>query len=238
MDNITPATLAIIVVTGIISWLGFRDPYLVGKYIFHPQSILGRKEYYRMVSSGFLHGDWQHLIFNMLSLYFFGPGIEAAIGIPKFLLIYFGSIIGGHLLSLWIHRHQDYRALGASGGVCGIIYASIFLFPGGSIMLFLIPIPIPTWAYAILFLLFSFYGMKAQRDNIGHDAHLGGAICGLLITTALYPEKVKQSLGLFLAVLLLSLVLLGYLLINPLFLPLGTVWAEFQRKRRASRKPW
>jgi hypothetical protein len=171
----------------------------------------------------------------MLSLYFFGRNIEVACGLSSFLLIYFGSIIGGGLLSLWLHRHHDYRALGASGGVFGVIYASIFLFPGMSIYLFFIPIGIPSWAYAIIYLLVSFYGLKAQRDNIGHDAHLGGAICGLLITLGLYPQIIRQSLALFLVVLALSLVMLGYLYINPLFLPPAAAWSEFTRRRRATR---
>ena len=130
---------------------------------------------------------------GMISLYLFGSTIERFLGARDFLTIYFGSIVGGSLLSLLIHRRHDYRAYGASGGVCGIIFAHIFLFPGGSISFFPFPYGIPSWLYAICFMLGSFYGMKAQRDNIGHDAHLGGAILGLLITAALQPWIVRRS---------------------------------------------
>jgi membrane associated rhomboid family serine protease len=231
-----PVTFLIILATGVISWLGFRDRYLVEKYIFRPEDILARKQYYRLITSGFLHGDWQHLLFNMISLFFFGPLIEARAGVLNFLLIYLGSIVGGNLLSLWIHRHHDYSAYGASGGVIGIIYASIFLYPGGSIMIFPVPIPIPAWVYAIIYLVLSFYGMKARRDNIGHDAHLGGAICGLLITTGLYPGIVPASPLLFAAVLGLSILLLIYILANPLFLPPSAFWRSFKSRRSGFRQ--
>src|SRR6266576_7355840 len=96
----------------------------------------------------------------MLSLYWFGGPIESDFGKANFLLVYFGAIVGGNLLSLYVHRHHDYRAYGASGGVCGIIFASILINPGGSISLVYLPIWIPNWLYAIGFLLASFYGMK------------------------------------------------------------------------------
>src|SRR5258708_14045119 len=129
----------------------------------------------------------------MISLYLFGRYIELLVGVPKFLAIYLGAILGGSLLSLWIHRHHEYRAYGASGGVCGIIFAYIFLFPGGGVGMFPFPYEIPGWLYAIAFVLGSFYGMKAQRDNIGHDAHLGGAIIGLVIAAAFNPWIIRHS---------------------------------------------
>src|SRR5439155_6170860 len=123
-------------------------------------SILAGKEYYRLVTSAFLHADWQHLIVNMLSLHFFGSNVELMVGKAQFLLIYFGAVVGGNLLSLYVHRHHHYLAYGASGGVCGIIFAHILLFPGGSIRMYFIPIGVPSWLYAIGFILYSFYGMK------------------------------------------------------------------------------
>jgi membrane associated rhomboid family serine protease len=220
---------AIILATVLFSYQGFKSPAFEGKYIFRPQAILAHKEFYRLLTSGFLHADWRHLLWNMLSLFLFGRAIEFAIGVPKFLLIYLGSILGGSLLSLFIHRHHDYRAYGASGGVCGVIFASIFLFPGGSIYMFPFPIAIPAWLYAILFMLGSFYGMKSKRDNIGHDAHLGGAIIGLLITAGLYPRIIVHNLWLFLIVLVGSALLFAYLIMNPLFLPLSSFLRALRR---------
>jgi hypothetical protein len=113
-----PCSLLIILVTCVVSWFGFRSRIFEEKYIFNPEAILAGKDYHRLVTSGFLHAGWSHLLMNMLSLYFFGPPLEYWLGKAQLLLIYFGAIIGGNLLSLYIHRHHDYRAYGASGGVC------------------------------------------------------------------------------------------------------------------------
>jgi len=213
-------TTLLIIGTGVWSFIGFKNPSIEEKYIFHPASIIAGKEYYRLITSGFLHADWSHLILNMLSLYFFGPSVEFALGTGKFLAIYFGSVVGGNLMSLYVHRHHHYFAYGASGGVCGMIFAHILLFPGSDIRMFYLPIGIPGWAYAIGFMVYSFYGMKENnRDRIGHDAHLGGSIVGLLITAAVDPESVRENLLIFLIVLI-SAALLLYLWFNSLFLPL------------------
>jgi membrane associated rhomboid family serine protease len=195
----------IILITCVSSIKGFKDGSYVERFIFSPEHILHGKQGYRLVTSAFLHANWEHLIFNMMSFYFFGRNIELALGIVPLLVIYFASIVGGDLLSLFLHRHHVYRAYGASGGVCGIIYASIFLFPGSHISFFLLPFGIPAWLYAIGYMLMEFYGLKKGADNIGHDAHLGGAIIGLLTTTALYPHIVTTSPKLYAVVMVLSL---------------------------------
>src|ERR1051326_6728705 len=194
-------TWLLIIVTILVSLKAFRSYGFEEKYIFHPGHILAAKEFYRLVTPAFLHADFRHLGLNMLTLYLFGRGVEMWFGFAQFLLIYFAAVIGGNLLSLFVHRHHDYRAYGASGGVCGIIFASILFNPHGSISFLYIPIAIPNWLYAIGFLLTSFYGMKEHnRGNIGHDAHLGGAIIGFLLTAALSPEHVRQNLEIFLIV--------------------------------------
>jgi len=213
------AALLIIIVTGVVSFLAFNNSALKGKLIFSPQSILADKEYYRVVTSAFLHADWQHLFFNMFSLYLFAENMEPAIGTGRFVLIYFTSIIGGSLLSLYLHRHHEYFSLGASGGFCGIIFSSVFLFPGSRIYFFFVPVGIPGWIYAILFLVSEFYGGRKKQTNIGHDAHLGGAMVGLLTTTALFPEIVRESPRLYATVMVLSLGMLVYFWKNPLDLP-------------------
>jgi membrane associated rhomboid family serine protease len=207
----------VILVTVVVSYAGFRLPGVEEKYIFRPESILAGKEYYRLVTSAFLHAGWGHLMWNMVSLYLFGGTLERALGKTDFLLIYFGAIIGSNLLSLYVHRHHDYLAYGASGGVCGVIFAYILLFPGSGIMLYF-AVPIPGWLYAIGFMVGSFVALKKAKDNIGHDAHLGGAIVGLLIAAALHPEAVAYNWKIFLLVLGLAIVLLIYLWLNPLFL--------------------
>jgi membrane associated rhomboid family serine protease len=220
----------IIGLTTLMSWLAFRNPVLEDKYIFEPRAILADKEYYRLVSSAFLHSGWGHLLLNMISLYFFAGPLENMFGARDFLMIYLGAIIGGDLLSLYVHRHHDYRAYGASGGVCGVIFAYLLLFPGASIQQFGLP-AIPGWLYAIGFMVSSFIAMKADKGNIGHDAHLGGAIIGLLVAAALHPWYAQTNWKLFTIVLSAAILLLIYLWMNPLFLSMRAFTGPHLRRR-------
>jgi len=220
------------------SWAGFRNRGFEEKYIFWPQAILGGRQYYRLVTSGFLHANGAHLGMNMVSLYFFGPQIEWTLGGMRFLAIYFAAILGGNLLSLLLHRHHDYRAYGASGGVSGIILASIFLFPGGSVQFLLVPVPIPSWLYAVAFLAASFYGMRNQIGNIGHDAHLGGALVGLYTAAALHPSIIPESPKLFAVISVGAVLLMLYLAKDRLFLPAGGVsFPKFAKTTGRSKLP-
>ena len=218
--------------TCLVSWLGFRSREVEEKYIFEPEAILAGKEYHRLVTSAFLHAGWGHLLLNMFSLYLFGSSVEIAFGSANFLLIYFGAVTGGDLLSLYVHRHHEYRSYGASGGVCGIIFAYILLFPGAAIYQPPVPFAIPAWLYAIGFIAVSFVGMKANnKGNMGHDAHLGGAIVGLLIAAALHPEMARSNWKMLLIVLSAAVVLLVYLWINPMFLPVNSLFTRVSKKR-------
>ena len=203
--------LAIIGLTAIFSYNGFVRPGFQNHFIFCPEFILRDRQYYRLVTSGLLHADWMHLLFNMYSLYSFGSSIELFFGPLTFMTIYLSGIIGGNLLSLYLHRHHDYLALGASGGVCGVIFAGIFLLPGTGVQLFLVPITIPAHVFAIVFVLVSYYGIRSQRGNIGHDAHLGGAVVGLLAATGLHPHIISRNPVLYPLVLGVSTVLFVYL---------------------------
>jgi membrane associated rhomboid family serine protease len=211
----TPATIAVLVVTGLASFLAFQKPGLLEKWMLNPRAILADKEYYRLYTSGFIHANWMHFAFNAFSFYSFAGTIEHRYGPKVMLLIYGCSILGGSLLSLIIHRNHEYRALGASGGVCGIIFASIFLLPGISINLFFVPIGIPAYAFGVIFLVVSFFAHRKQLGNIGHDAHLGGAIVGLLVAAGLYPDMISAAPGMFAIVLGLSLVILAALIFIP-----------------------
>lgn len=211
MDQPTAVfTILVMVVTAWFTYRGLQSPRFEDAYLLDTERVLRDKQYRRVLTSGLLHADWPHFLFNMFSLYSFGKYVELVYGAPTFLLIYVTSIVGGGALAVYLHRHHSYRALGASGGVCGVILASIFLLPGGSVRLFLMPIPIPAWAYAILFILYSFFGMRTGRDNIGHDAHLGGALVGLGVAALLHPRIITASPVLFVTVVLLSAGLLVY----------------------------
>jgi membrane associated rhomboid family serine protease len=194
------ANLAVIAVTLLVTLRGFRDPGFRERMIMDTQAVLRRGEIHRVLTSAFLHADWGHFGFNMFSLFAFGSAIELAAGARIFLLIYLTSIVGGDLLSLALHRHENYRALGASGGVSGVVFAAIFLFPGGGVLIFPLMFPIPAWIYAIFFVLTSIYGIRTRAGNIGHDAHLGGALVGLLVTAVLFPQVILHSLWLFLLI--------------------------------------
>ena len=231
--------LLVIGATCLVSWLGFRNPAFEEKYIFEPEAILAGKQYYRLVSGSFLHAGWYHLILNMVSLYLFGRWVELRYGPANFLVIYFGAIVGGDLLSLYVHRHHEYRAYGASGGACGMIFAYLLLFPGAGIYQFPVPFAIPGWLYVIGFIALSFFGMKGHnKGDVGHDAHLGGAIIGLLLAAALHPSMARFNWRVFLLVLGAALLLLLYIWFNPLFLPLLSFFGRHSRKAsRAANVP-
>ncbi len=205
-------TVLITVLTALISWQGFSRPALVERYLFDRERIVRDGQWYRTITSAFFHADWGHLLFNLISFYSFASGVERLYGGGILLLIYLASILGGSALSFWLHRGESYRALGASGGVCGVIYASIFLLPGSSIYIFFIPYPIPASIYAVLFLVVSIWGIKSRMGNIGHDAHLGGALVGLLVTSLLYPRIIQAQPILFATILIISIALMIWLL--------------------------
>ena len=204
--------LIIIAVTAIISFIAFNNQQLFEKYKFNVGAILQKKEYIRLLSAGFLHADLMHLLFNMMTLYFFGPIVVEAFGEIGFLMVYFGSILLGNIFSLYLYKNQPwYSAIGASGGVSGILFASIAMIPDLGIMFFFIPIPIPGYIFGFLYFSYSVYMMlnPNQHDNIGHAAHLGGAFFGLVYAIALQPERAIQN-ALFLGIMALPLIYMGF----------------------------
>ena len=193
--------IGIIVINVLISYKGFNDLAFFRKYEFHVGSIRSGEQI-RMLSSGFLHADMMHLAFNMLTLYFFAPVVLSWLGNFSFILIYFGSLIFGSLLTMIFHKNDySYRAVGASGAVTGVLYSAILLQPDMMLGIFFV-IPMPAYLFGILYLLYSIYGMRAKNDNIGHTAHFGGAIGGYLITLIKYPALVYDHT---LMVILLSI---------------------------------
>lgn len=185
--------IVIIAATILFSYKGFNDVAFFRKYEFHIGSIRAGEQI-RMITSGFLHGDMGHLFFNMFTLYMFAPVVINYFGSASFLLIYMGSLIFGSLLTLLMHKNDySYRAIGASGAVMGILYSAILINPGMNLYLFFIPIPIPAYVFGIGYLLYTIYGMKAKRDNIGHTAHFGGAIGGYLITILKEPAMLVDN---------------------------------------------
>lgn len=191
--NIDPVLLFVIAANVLFSMNGFNNRQFFEKYKFQIGAV-NRGEKIRMLSSGFLHVDWLHLIVNMYVLYIFAPILIVKLGIFKFLIIYFGSLIAGNLLTLSYHKNEVYySAVGASGAVAGVVYAAILLNPNMSMGIFPLPFYFPAYIFGIGYLLYSIYGMKKQLGNIGHAAHLGGAIGGYGLLLLLYPDIVFES---------------------------------------------
>lgn len=180
--------IIVIALNVIISYQGFNDYNFFKKYQFHVGSIR-TGEQFRMISSAFLHADWAHLVFNMVSLYFFAPVIIQNFGAFSFILFYVISLLAGNLLTFYYHKNDfHYTAIGASGAVTGIVFSAIIIYPEMNLYLFFIPLPIPAYLFGFAYLFYSIYGIKAKFDNIGHIAHFGGAIGGYFITLAKAPE--------------------------------------------------
>lgn len=195
-------TVVIVAVTSVVSWLAFNNRTLLERLILWPPAIDRHRQYDRLVTHGFIHADFGHLLFNMITLFFFGRAVEQVfvqrIGAIGFLLFYLSAIVVAILPTYLRHRHDaNYRSLGASGAVSAALFAFILMAPWSGIYLFLIPIPIPAIVFAVLYIGYSMWMDRRGGDNINHSAHLWGAAYGVLFALAIEP----RLLGHFLRVL-------------------------------------
>jgi membrane associated rhomboid family serine protease len=194
-------TMIILVLTTIVSFLAFNNPRLMDALIFWPPAISMRRQYYRFLTCGFIHANLMHLAFNMLTLYFFGRQLEliymGRLGLQHyyFTLLYLSAIIVANIPSyLKQHDNYNYRSLGASGGVCAVLFAFILIDPWETLQLFF-AIDIPAIVYAALFLGYTIYMSRKGGDNVNHDAHLWGAIYGIVFTILARPSVVNTFLN-------------------------------------------
>jgi membrane associated rhomboid family serine protease len=193
MDS-TPLTILFILSTGAVSVAAFSNARLLRRLLLDAPAVEQGGEYWRMVTSGWVHADFFHLFVNMFSFWSFGGVIEYVLGPMMLAMIYVGGILGGSVLALALHRGEPYRALGASGGVCAVIFASVLIQPDSSVYLFLIPFPIPAQIFAFLFLGWTWFGMRRQgSDGIGHDAHFAGALVGVAVILARAPGVIAAA---------------------------------------------
>lgn len=186
-----PVTIGLIIANVIFSFIGFSNGTMVNKTIMWPYFVKKENQYYRFITSGFLHADWMHLIFNMFTLFFFGAAIEENFhykglgGNVSYLLLYFLGLIISDIPSYIKHRDDyNYRALGASGAVSAVVFAAIVFNPWSSVYLYG-ALRISFAVYAVLFIIYCVYMGKQRRDNVNHDAHLWGALFGLAFTLIL-----------------------------------------------------
>lgn len=179
-------------------WIKYMRPEFFEKFAEWPYEIVNNHKYYQVVTSAFLHADLMHIAFNMFTLFSFGPVLEGmfvmnfgqVLGSLYFFLIYFISLLSGSLLTLvFNHKNPNYVAVGASGAISGIIFSYVLFFPFSKLLVFFIPMP--AFLFAFVYVGVSIYGVKNKFGNIGHEAHLGGAIGGVLATFILIEGAFK-----------------------------------------------
>lgn len=190
--SVNSVAIIIIGLNIFFSYKGFRDRIFFNKYKFSPVRMKGGEKI-RYISSGFLHVDTTHLIVNMFTLYFFVDAVIFRVGEINFLIIYFTSLIFGNWLTYRFNSNNiNYSAVGASGAVMGIVYSAILLNPEMTLFFFILPMP--GYLFGLGYLFYSIYSMKKVNDNIGHEAHLGGAIAGFFSTIIISPAVVFTNL--------------------------------------------
>lgn len=190
-------TLILIIITVATSMYAWNNPLVLDKMVLNPAKVTKRKEYYRFITSGFVHADYGHLLFNMLSLWFMGKGIEQIFGMLfgangtfYFLFLYLAGIVVSDIPTYLKHRNNsNYNSLGASGGVSAVIFAIILIAPLMEVCLYF-AICMPGFIFGLLFLGYSFYEAKKGRGYVNHDAHLYGAIFGMVFMALVYPPAV------------------------------------------------
>lgn len=191
-------SLLIIVITVAVSLIALKGkPELVTKGVFRPYFLVRNRQYYTLITSGLLHADGSHLLFNMLTLYFFAPQLEQVIGSAQLAVLYIAALVLSEART-WLQQRNnpDYAALGASGAVSAVLFASIVYFPYQSLYIIPIPVPIPAPLFAVAYLVYSWYSSRYRKDGINHTAHIDGAIVGFLFVALTNSGAYRQLLAL------------------------------------------
>jgi len=196
------ATIILIAINVAASIYAWRKPGILEKWTFNPFLVFHRRQYFRFITSGFIHSDYMHLFFNMFTFFFFGQSIEwvflnlfGQMGIAVFVVFYLLAIVVSDVPSLIKHRNQSgYNSLGASGGVSAIVFSWILFFPTEFIYIMGV-IPLPGFILGVLFVIYSYYQGKREGSLINHDAHLFGALFGVLFTIAIIPDVVASFIS-------------------------------------------
>ncbi len=193
-----PGAAVILVVTLAASLIGlYAAPQLIERSLFRPYWFLRRRQYDTIYMSGFVHADLGHLLFNMITFYYFAFGFERAVGTIAFLALYFVGLVASHACTYFKHKeHPEYASLGASGAISAVLFAYIVYFPGTTLMIMFLPVPIPAPLFAIGYVAYSYWAARHQQGRINHDAHLCGALSGLVFVAVTDPRAFAQ-LGLF-----------------------------------------
>jgi membrane associated rhomboid family serine protease len=185
--------------TVVISLLGiYRMPGIINNFLFRPYFFVRKNQYDTMVMSGFIHADIGHLLFNMITFYFFAFPLERYIGTVPFVILYFVGLVASHSCTWFKHRNNpEYASLGASGAVSAVLFAYIVYFPTTTLMIIPIPIPIPAALFAVAYVAYSYWASARSRDRINHDAHFCGALSGIAFVAATDPTAFARLLAIF-----------------------------------------
>lgn len=196
----TPGATAIFAVTIAISLLGmYRMPQIIERSLFRPYWFLRGRQYETIFTSGFVHADLGHLLFNMVTFFFFAFSLERRIGTWKFILLYAVGLVLSHSCSYFKHRdNRNYASLGASGAISAVLFAYIVYYPDATLMILPIPIPIPAVLFAVGYVVYSWWAAQQARGRINHDAHFCGALSGLAFVAGTNPGAFRQLLQMWL----------------------------------------
>jgi membrane associated rhomboid family serine protease len=191
-----PAAALLLATIVVVSLLGlYRMPALIDRNLLRPHGLVRRREYATLVTSGFVHADIAHLLFNSFTFWAFGFGLERHIGTPRFAALYVIGLLASSIATWFIHRKQQgYASLGASGAILAVLFASIVIFPTSSILVFPIPIPIPAPLFALGYLAFSVVAGRGRIGRVNHDAHVAGAVAGLAFVGVVEPEAFQRAI--------------------------------------------
>jgi membrane associated rhomboid family serine protease len=191
----SPASLIILVSTLGFSIYGLNNPQFVMWAMLRPYRLFRERQYEKLITSGFVHADWSHLIFNLITFYFFAFPLERRIGTARFVSLYFIGMVLSEIGTCLKHRNNpEYASLGASGAILAVLFASIVYFPQSSLIIFPIPVPIPAPLFAVLYLAYTWWQSKQNVGRVNHDAHFGGALTGLAFVALTEPPAYRRLL--------------------------------------------
>ena len=191
-----PVSALLLAAIVLMSVLGLQAmPSLIERNLLRPYWLVRRHEYATLVTSGFIHADFAHLFFNGFTFWAFGFGLERRLGTPGFVTLYVVGLLSSSVATWLIHRRQPgYASLGASGAILAVLFASIVYFPTGSIYILPLPVPIPAPLFAVAYLGYTWFASRQARGRINHDAHLSGALTGLVFVAATDPAAISRAL--------------------------------------------
>ena len=209
---LTPPLIGILLAAIVFtSYRALKNPLLFNRLKFNVNAVQNG-EYYRLLTAGFIHVDYNHLFFNGFTLFIFGGNALYGLGSVNFIILYLISLLLGNGLAFYYHKSNPYyTAVGASGAIMGIVYSSILMFPDMQLAIIFFPIPFPAYIFGVGYLIYTLFGIKSQNDGIGHTAHFGGAIGGIICTLVFDPFVFEKSFNTLVLIIGVTLVAGWYL---------------------------